>query len=268
MTDLVRFVKRLVEVLESRDPSGVHRPITVAELRTSVFPYRTQRSPLGLTSAEDYDLLVLRLVGEEEEFVRTNPPEAGARARDEAAGINPNLDLLDELEDATIQIGAAALVRILAAVEAERGPALEFLDVTPPAPPPPVGQPPAPPPEPAEELPLVVEGNAVPTSPEPESAPEPLPEPVMEPIAETIEIELEAPVPVPAAPAAPEPSPAAPTCRACHAALPARRTVTFCPYCGERQGVPRCSRCGVEMEPGWRHCVECGQPVPDAERRK
>ena len=125
MTDLVRFVKRLVEVLEAKDPTGVHRPLTVAELRGSVFPYRTQRSPLGLTSAEDYDLLVLRLVAEEGEFVRTNPSEAAVRAREEAASINPNLDLVEDLGDATIQIGAAALVRILAAVdELPRAPTL------------------------------------------------------------------------------------------------------------------------------------------------
>ena len=31
MTDLIRFAKRLVEVLEARDPVGVHRPLRVAD---------------------------------------------------------------------------------------------------------------------------------------------------------------------------------------------------------------------------------------------
>ena len=55
MTDLERFARRLVEMLELRDPDGVHRPLAVAELRETVVPYRAHRAALGVTSAEDYD---------------------------------------------------------------------------------------------------------------------------------------------------------------------------------------------------------------------
>ena len=266
MTDLIRFVKRLVEVLEERDPAGVHRPLSVADLRGVVFPYRIQRAALGLSSAEDYDLLVLRLVSEEEDFVRTYPAESAARARAEAQHLNPNLELAEELGDTTIQIGATALARIVAAEGrmgggadgGKEGPGvtkLEFLDVA--------GVPPAPSPvvvAPAEwaaALPLERAADII-TSPitPPPAALEP--EPVFEPLAETIDIAVE-----PAAEGAEAGSSVAhpTTCRACHATLPDRRTVAFCPFCGERQEPTRCGRCGTELEAGWRHCVECGQPV-------
>lgn len=263
MTDLARFVKRLVEVLEARDPAGVHRPLSVADLRGTVFPYRTQRSSLGLTSAEDYDLLVLRLVSEEDDFVRTYPPESAARARDEAAAINPNLDVVEDLGDATIQIGATALGRIQAMVEELSAQALEFLEVS---------EAPRPAPEP-----VLTEWAAPPSAAAPMmAAPVTVPDPelpVFEPIAETIDIAIEPPAP-PVPPVEPTPMampiaplvPAPPTCRACHATLPERRAVMFCPFCGERQGPATCARCGTELEPDWRHCVECGQAVPGAER--
>ncbi len=232
MTDLIRFAKRLVEVLEARDPVGVHRPLRVADLRETVFPYRSQRSPLGLTSSEDYELLVLRLVSEEDELVRTFPAESAEQARAEVRHPNPNLDLVEKLSDTTIQIGATALARILAVAELPAVPKLEFLAEFEPAPPPP------PPPPP------------------------PAPEPVFEPLAETIDIAVE---PVPALAHSPAPASAGaespPTCRTCHAALPARRAIAFCPFCGGRQQPSRCSRCETELEPGWRHCIECGLEI-------
>ena len=79
MNDLERFVKRLVERLEARDPTGLYRPVNIGDLRTSIMPYRLNRSALELSSHEDYELLVLRLVAEEGGLSKTNPPEAAAR---------------------------------------------------------------------------------------------------------------------------------------------------------------------------------------------
>src|SRR5215213_1415309 len=110
--DLERFVRRLVASLEARDRNGVHRPLPVAELRNRILPYRFHRAGLGLSSNEDYELLVLRLVAEEGGWVRTLPVEAADRARREIAEANPNLDLTDELGEATVQIGAATIGRL------------------------------------------------------------------------------------------------------------------------------------------------------------
>lgn len=50
-------------------------------------------------------------------------------------------------------------------------------------------------------------------------------------------------------------------CIHCGGGLPAHRPVNFCPHCGGRQTVPTCPRCRGELEPGWKHCVNCGIAV-------
>jgi hypothetical protein len=52
-------------------------------------------------------------------------------------------------------------------------------------------------------------------------------------------------------------------CIHCGGALPAGRVVKFCPQCGQDLTRPRCSECNTELEPAWRHCVNCGTPTND-----
>jgi predicted RNA-binding Zn-ribbon protein involved in translation (DUF1610 family) len=61
--------------------------------------------------------------------------------------------------------------------------------------------------------------------------------------------------------AAPAPEP---TCLFCGGSLPANRQVNFCPHCGESQTRILCPECRSEVEPGWRHCVNCGAAVSGA----
>lgn len=66
----------------------------------------------------------------------------------------------------------------------------------------------------------------------------------------------------------PEPeSPAAdptPHCLFCGGTLPLNRGVNFCPHCGQNQKLLQCPDCRTELEPGWRHCVNCGAAVDEA----
>ncbi len=241
MTDLERLVRRLVEVLERQDPDSIHRPIGIGELRGHLLPYRTHRGALGVSSSEDYELLVLRLLAEEGDFVRTNPPAAAARARDEVASPNPNLDLVEELGDATVQIGAPGLARINELVDDPPLPRhrvsadLPFIEVEPPRPEAVLGPPPPPPP------------------------PSPAPVAVEPAIVEIPQFEALEPVTVPAPEAAPDlPTGPSDKCPACSGVLPTGRSVIFCPFCGHQIGVGRCAVCGAELEPGWRHCITCG----------
>ena len=55
--------------------------------------------------------------------------------------------------------------------------------------------------------------------------------------------------------------PLPPHCLFCGGALPANRAVNFCPHCGQSQTVALCTHCHGELEPGWRHCVNCGTAV-------
>jgi predicted RNA-binding Zn-ribbon protein involved in translation (DUF1610 family) len=50
-------------------------------------------------------------------------------------------------------------------------------------------------------------------------------------------------------------------CLYCGGVLPGHRSVNFCPHCGESQTVPTCPSCRSELEPGWKHCVNCGAAV-------
>jgi predicted RNA-binding Zn-ribbon protein involved in translation (DUF1610 family) len=49
-------------------------------------------------------------------------------------------------------------------------------------------------------------------------------------------------------------------CVYCGGALP-DRPVKFCPHCGQSQVAMVCPECRADVEPGWRHCVNCGVPL-------
>lgn len=247
MTSLERFVARLVEILEQRDVAALHRPIRVRDLRDSVIPYRFNRSVLDLSSSEDYELLLLRLVAEEGGFVKVAPPETAERIREELAGPNPDLGLIDALHDTTVQLGVAGIARARALREEQAGP--------PPAEPPTTYLPPE---ETAAEAASVPAPAELTPSPPDREEPDPVeepptrrpPEPEFEPLADSISVDDEEPD----AGGSATPS----QCASCHAALPSHRPVAFCPFCGGPAGVRRCVRCGSEIEPGWKHCVACG----------
>ncbi|MDX2058813.1 MAG: zinc ribbon domain-containing protein [Gemmatimonadales bacterium] len=302
MTPLERFVKRLVEVLESRDPGGVHRPLSVADLRGSILPYRQHRAAIGLTNSEDYEILVLRLVAEEGGFVRTYPPESAERARAEVAHPNPDVDLVESMDDTTVQIGAAGLARILAigsddpAVERPSGSLrspLAGLPLVGTDGEPGESRADQPPTRASAEAPAAVSSAEVPAAVSTVESPvaadsesdgsesarsgpaesaatesaasvEPAADlaPPFEPIADSISVDEEAPA---ASPSPNGPEPVAPSaCPACSRALPTHRAAIFCPHCGVQLGVARCPRCSSDIEPGWRHCIVCGQRTGSA----
>ena len=113
MDELTRFARHLVERLAAR-PEGVNRPVSVADIRKTVLPYRAQRRALGLASVEDYETVLLRLVSEERGYVRTAPGAAAQRSREELGLSNPDLGVLDEIAEATIQVTSLAAGQIMA----------------------------------------------------------------------------------------------------------------------------------------------------------
>lgn len=268
MNDLERFVARLVAILEQRDVAALHRPVRIKDLRDSVIPYRFNRSVLGLSSSEEYELLLLRLIAEEGGLVRVAPADTADRLREELAGPNPDLELIEVLGDTTVQLtdaGIAAAREFRAAQTQPRPEETRTIHDAPeetaaaaaagtdtgdsawaprpadsPSDPAAGGPPPEPLAPPAEEE----------------------PEPEFEPLADSISVEEEPAPPVTTdggADQSPEPErEAAVQCASCEAALPTHRTVAFCPFCGAPAGVRRCVRCGSEIEPGWKHCVACG----------
>jgi len=95
--------------------------------------------------------------------------------------------------------------------------------------------------------------------PRPELAyapPDPEPEPALPDLSDVEEDEFSEPEIA----SPPEPDP---HCLYCGGALPGNRTIKFCPHCGQNQTLAECPRCRSELEPGWRHCVNCGAAVAE-----
>lgn len=255
MNDLHRFVRRLAESVASRDPAGLRAPLPLAEVSGRIMPYRACRRALDLESVEEYELLLLRLVAEEQRLAQVWPPGAAERCRVELAGLNPDLALLRQLEDVTLQLNLGALAAAptpelpqpasngadvaSAAVQADFRP-VTVLDQ-----PPVHGEPLEP--ELVDHLEL-------------EDEPEPAP------WTEALTPSAPPAVPPREAPMTAETPDAPVVCPHCAAALPRDREVRFCPDCGGNVRTRRCAACRTELELSWRHCVMCGQAVGDASR--
>jgi hypothetical protein len=236
LQDLERLFRHLVQVLMASDPSRLQQPVSVGDLTSRLVPYRTSRRSLGVESSEDYELLLLRFAAGEGGFAMTEPGPVRVRFATEAGSPNPDLSVLREFRDAAFVLQPVPLARVLSGASENEAYA------------------PPPPPDPAP-LPAM---NPVEHAPEPEpvtDAVEALPfDAVRTAPAEAagFEPELDPVAPEPLAPVA------AARCSYCGGALPAGRTVHFCPHCGQSQTTGQCPRCRAEVEYGWRHCVSCG----------
>ena len=229
MDELTRFARRLIEQLAGSS-EGASRPVLVSQVRDKLLPYRTHRKALQLESVEDYETVLLRLVAGERGFVRTSPASSARMCQDELAGANPDLSVLDEVADATIQFTSLAAAQILG--DEQDGSAA--------APPPPAPEQPPAPPAPKVTVsvspPPVLEARPSPRDDKPMTKP------------------------------APASHPKGSGCPACSREIPAGRQVVFCPWCGERLVPFTCHRCHTELDSAWQHCITCGAPVKDPYR--
>lgn len=232
MSDLERFFQQLVASL-SADPGRLRQPLQVGEIIRDVLPYRANRRALGLESAEDYEVLLLRLCAGDGGFARTSPPEIEARFQGELEGSNPDLSLLRTHGDALLSLNGLAVARALAA------------DPHAPYAPPPADAAPEPTWEDESIAAAALEDRGGPPFPE-------------APPGEAGPGEATAGDPDQAG------APGVTRCLYCGGALPAGRPVNFCPHCGQSQRTLRCPACQSEVEYGWRHCVSCGAPLGDA----
>ena len=225
MSELERVFRLLVNTLANLDSSWLHRPIPVGAISGEIIPYRDVRDVLGLACSEDYESLLVRLCAGHEDLAELTDPEARENFIQEVASPHPDLDFLRRWSEAEVTLKAPAVARA-------------------------IGD------EPRDDY--------APTAPEPEPPPEalsPRPEPELEPPepdpesgeAQVIDFPLTL---------TPASETTAPQCLFCGGELPVDRDVRFCPHCGQSQAVLRCPGCDAELEPGWRHCISCGQPVP------
>ena len=110
MTDLERFFERLVRNVIAMDPKRVNQPIPVLDIKTQILPYRTSRRALALESNDEYEELLIRLVGEEGNFVKTEPPEVAEWCQRQVASLTPDLSGIPGQAGATVSINPDAMV--------------------------------------------------------------------------------------------------------------------------------------------------------------
>lgn len=119
MTDLERFFERLVRNLAAIDLQRVKQPVPVLDIKNSIMPYRTNRRALGLESSEEYEELLVRLVGQESELVVTNPPDVADWCARQMASLTPDLSGIPGQAAATVTVNPQALSRVLGSSAAE-----------------------------------------------------------------------------------------------------------------------------------------------------
>jgi predicted RNA-binding Zn-ribbon protein involved in translation (DUF1610 family) len=211
--------------LASTDPARLHRPLPLTELQHDVLPYRANRRALELDTSEDYEMVLLRLCAGEGGLVRTEPEEARVRFAKELKTPNPDLAVLHAFENVVLTLRTDPLARALGP-DRDRDAAYA----------PPAAAVPDPEPE-------VVGASGLPLIPGLDELPD---------LDEATE---------PEAPAEPRAEVEPPYCLYCGGVLPGHRVVNYCPHCGQSQTVPTCPNCRGELEPGWKHCVNCGTAV-------
>ena len=93
MTPLRRLHHALVQALRERDPAGLGRPFTVAEIYQDLVPYRTHRDVVGVEMNGDYEHLILQLLAGAEGLVSLESEHARREMERELARSNPNTAL-------------------------------------------------------------------------------------------------------------------------------------------------------------------------------
>lgn len=224
MDDLERFFHKLVRVINETDPEHLRSPFQVSELYQKIIPYRSYRKHLELDSSEDYDMVLLRLLGGERGYASVEPVEVQSHLAQEAESVNPTPGLFREFAAATVRLNNN-LVRS----------ALSEADLY--APPVPVGLANTHDmshPETTYEIPVEQQSPASPG-----------------PVFEAVVTES----------VATDPIEKTTLCLGCSRPLPSDRDVIYCPFCGIRVGLMSCNHCGSEIESSWSYCVTCGKPA-------
>jgi hypothetical protein len=231
VTDLERFAAVLLAEWQGQG-GRAESALPVSGLLDRTLPYRAARKALALESSEDYEALVLRLIGEEGGLVVTDPIEAAEMARTTLESKIPDLDVLRLLRSATLTFTDDAVSRL----------------------------------DGVRPLPGATTSEASPPEVPAVPAAASRPEADVLPMRRASEVADHTAVPVP--PREVEPPPAFLTkvaftapdglCWQCSQPLPTNRRVNFCVECGADQRAPQCLACGATVERHWKHCPDCG----------
>jgi double zinc ribbon protein len=249
MDELDRMYRRLVQNVRTGFPDLLGRPFEVAELYTTLIPYRHNRRELELETNQDYEHALLRLLSGERGYL-IGDPQMQSDLRAELESPNPDLTKFRAYSTTTVSIspdgartseppalrrpgsgGSAAIAAAPPPVAAAQAVADRPTLGVPDQATAPKSQPPAPARAPAA---------AAPTAPAATIAPIAAPQPDLSATGQRSIV-------------------ASGECRYCGGALPDGRNITYCPHCGQNLTVQNCPACGTELDVGWKFCTTCGR---------
>jgi hypothetical protein len=223
-----RMFRRLVQNIRSGSPDLLSRPFEVSAIHQHLIPYRLNRQELGLDSAEEYELTLMRLLSGAGGMLEGDPGMQEA-LRSELESTNPDLSAFRAWGTSTVSVSMTAV---------------RALD----------GQTPVAVRNPSQGAPTrqaEIAGRAtleLPTSTVTATM-----------MASTQLVTPPESMPAPGAPSAPHMHSAG--CRYCGGELPDGRDAHFCPHCGQNLTVKQCPACSTELEVEWQFCITCGRQV-------
>ena len=236
MDEMDRMFRRLVHNVRAGFPDLMTRSFEVSSLYQTLIPYRLNRTELGIDSAEEYELTLMRLLAGNRGLLHGDP-DMQAALQAELESPNPDLSIFRAWATASVSINATA-VRSLDSQSA--------VAVRTPSPA-------------ASTRQAEMAGRAtleLSTS---------VASPAMSPVAHVSGGRTSAPVATPPevrtapAPVSAAPHPHGPGCRYCAGELPEGRDAHFCPHCGQNLSVKQCPACSTELEVEWQFCITCGR---------
>src|SRR5450759_3388050 len=277
--ELERLFRILVLRVRDVRPENLTRAFEVADILRTFVPYRATRVEVGVETAEDYEVLILRLLSGERGLLFTDDAMQDDLRRELDSG-NPDLRVLQSYGTARVTLAQHAMRQVL-----ETGPAATAAATAAATGAAGAGSATAPV-EPPQAEPTTVlrdtegrvagafEGERVNMAPKPEALAAALTAlqstlpPTLADLGEAIgsagEVRAHhsfqaraSRIPDPTVETLPRTP--RPGCRFCGQALPEGREVTFCPQCGQNLKLRRCPGCSAEMELGWKFCIICGR---------
>src|SRR5512133_1098572 len=110
--ELERLFRTLVRRVRDVRPENLTRPFEVAEILRTFVPYRASRADVGVETAEDYEVLVLRLLSGERGFVFADDAMQEDLRRELDSG-NPDLRALHAYGTARVTLAQHAMRQVL-----------------------------------------------------------------------------------------------------------------------------------------------------------
>lgn len=233
MDDLDRLYIELVELLRQNRPEALEEPVTVAQLYRDCVPYQRVRETAKLSSHDDYEAALSRLLAGERGYLLTDALDMQAEVKAGLQETYPDARRFHAFSDVKVRLNPERI--------------------------PPPGDIRYAPPELQEEVMQQVEEERL-AQVEAKAAELERSE-LRRQAEEAAAVEASSSESQEQADqeGAATAEPGVGACAICGSTLP-DQIVMYCPYCGERQRYV-CPACGAETQLGWRFCGECGESL-------